>query len=624
MFRKEWIAVVFLSLSANVFAESYFTEIVVFGDSLLDSGNFGNDRRATNLLRDGSGDYALISPQIFAEALKLDLEPAIEDGGTNFAVGGYQTADVLNSISGTGVDTEPFGGVSTAFLTQRANFVESRALVLINAGGNDLNAIFTSVAPAAVSGAVRERAGNMTLAVQALHDAGARYIMLANVPDLSLVPSVQASIAAGVLDPSFAASISQATTGYNGLLESIPIYSVPAANVIPVDLYGAVNYMLDNAGSYGVANGVMMGLDQRFMCYDGTSPTCVEHPIYGLNGSASDPRKLIFNDALHPTEFGSEIVADYLIDIVSAPSQIGLLPELAFQAADAQTQVIDLQLRQSRWESAQSKLFISASVGNAEYSGLQMADTDSHGWHIGKTFRMSDTTTLGIVAALGSQDLNLEKIQFSSDFWGISGLLSTHRDNLFLQAQVGFSVMSFDDVRRQVPLGAQTLIAQGSTDGYAVNVKLLSGIDLLSSDIWHFGPAIGAQFSRSVVRGYTEQGGQISNYMWDTQTRDRSNMQLGLIASGDIGDHWRVFAKVFAGEDISDSESFINVKSAQSGSASGFYTMPAFVRDTSASVSASLGGSLTINDLGVLDLGYFYNDAGEGQDHVALSFAIPL
>ena len=52
--------------------------------------------------------------------------------------------------------------------------------------------------------------------------------------------------------------------------------------------------------------------------------------------------------------------------------------------------------------------------------------------------------------------------------------------------------------------------------------------------------------------------------------------------------------------------------------------MPAFVRDTSASVSASLGGSLTINDLGVLDLGYFYNDTGEGQDHVALSFAIPL
>ena len=72
-----------------------------------------------------------------------------------------------------------------------------------------------------------------------------------------------------------------------------------AANTIPVDLDGALKFIMTNADAYGIANGIVNGLDQRYMCYNGGSGGCFEHPVHGLNGAVPDPRKLVFNDALH-------------------------------------------------------------------------------------------------------------------------------------------------------------------------------------------------------------------------------------------------------------------------------------------------------------------------------------
>jgi outer membrane lipase/esterase len=79
-------------LCSPVSAQSYFSELLIFGDSLLDSGNLG--RRFTNRLGDGSGDYAVgpyanIAPQYLGLALGLATDPAAA-GGTNYAVGGMK------------------------------------------------------------------------------------------------------------------------------------------------------------------------------------------------------------------------------------------------------------------------------------------------------------------------------------------------------------------------------------------------------------------------------------------------------------------------------------------------------------------------------------------------------
>ena len=92
-------------MCSPVSAQSYFSQLLIFGDSLLDSGNLG--LRFTNRVGDGNGDftvgdYANIAPQYLGTALGLPTDPAVS-GGTNYAVGGYETADILNSINGTGL-----------------------------------------------------------------------------------------------------------------------------------------------------------------------------------------------------------------------------------------------------------------------------------------------------------------------------------------------------------------------------------------------------------------------------------------------------------------------------------------------------------------------------------------
>lgn len=600
-------------------AQSYYSELVVFGDSLLDSGNYGADRRATNQLTDGSGQFAKISPQFLAEFLGLDLLPAIE-GGTNYAVGGYQTQDVLDSINGPGINTAVFGGgISPAYLDQRGNQTNPRALILINGGGNDLNAIFASVAPAAVPAAISDRVANFNGSVTALHQAGASYIMVSNVPDLSLTPGPQAALAAGLYNAAAMASISASTDGYNTLL-AMTSSGTMAANMIPVDLDGTLKFIMANADAYGLANGVINGLDQRYMCYNGGSGGCFEHPIHGLNGAAPDPRKLVFNDALHPTEITSEIVGDYLIDIVAAPGKIGLLPELGFNAAIGQAQITTSQLRQSRWGEAKPQLFLSTHVANAEVSGVESAEADNSSLIIGRTFAASESLIFGFSASLGKQELDLDNTRLEADHWGINGMLALQSGNFFVESQAGLAVLAFDDLRRDIKLGAKMVSAVGNTDGYALNLEILTGLNLVSSDTWKLGPAVGIQLARSLVKGYTESGGEISNYRWNVQKRDRQILRVGLIAKGALSERATVFAEIFAGKDFADKEFRVGVINTQLLFSE--YSMPALLMEDQSEINVNVGSSIKIGTQGSIEIHYSHSDRGENAQSLSVGYSM--
>jgi len=187
--RKLTALCVALLMCSPLWAQRHFSDLIIFGDSLLDSGNFG--LRFTNRLGDGSGDfrvgpYAAIAPQYLGAALGLATDPAV-GGGTNYAVGGYQTADILNSINGTGLALPAGGAVARpAYLTEN-NTVNPNALILIDGGGNDfLNGTAFDQA------SIVNSAQTLIAGVAALSAAGGRYIMLSNLPDLGKTAALQA------------------------------------------------------------------------------------------------------------------------------------------------------------------------------------------------------------------------------------------------------------------------------------------------------------------------------------------------------------------------------------------------------------------------------------------------
>ncbi|ARN74776.1 autotransporter outer membrane beta-barrel domain-containing protein [Oceanicoccus sagamiensis] len=611
-------------MSLSVSAQSNFTELVVFGDSLMDTGNYGNGLRFTN--ETAPGVYAPIAPDFLAAGLGLELVPAVE-GGSNYGVGGFQTAQILDSVSGAGLQPSaefPIAGSRDAYLSNVNGQISSSTLILIDGGGNDLRRILFGDPDEAVA-EIGISAANYIQAIGDLADAGAKYIMVANVPDLANTPAVQA-IEANAPALGAAAGATQVTEGYNGGVETLAALQLPDVNIIPVDIAGFIDYVFENADTYGFANGDLtvgtVTLDQRSMCYDSSGGGCIEHPTFGISGTAPDPRALVFNDTLHPTEKTSELFGDYLNNIIAAPQTIGLLPELALTAGRTQSAVSADELRRSRWGKAEGRLFVAGEMATDEYDNGDSPETENTSITVGRTFVASDSLVYGLALTLAEQELDIDGADIESESWGLSGMFGYRQDRLFVDTTVALSVLSYDGIKREFSLGVNNLTAEGDTDGHAWTVDSLAGYDLLGSDSWHLAPAIGVQYINTTVDSYTESGGELSNYAWGEQRRKSLVWRYGVVGSGQLTDSIRVFAEVFGAEEQEDETESISARNTNLNFQS--YKLPSFQAQDDSYISAAVGGSVNVFNEASLNLSVNYSDRGDGYEQIIFSYSMPM
>jgi len=183
-------------------AQTQFDQTIVFGASFLDSGTFldfatGNTSglRFTNIdpqtgLRGlalseiltadlGLGGLAPATPVPFAlmgapaERTDGSDDPIGVTDNINFAVGGFQTGQILNSITG-----ESLPGTGAPGLNQRIDLgvlsVSDNALFLANLGGNDIRDLVDPATTAETS----------LVILQELVNSGAQNIVVPNLPRL--------------------------------------------------------------------------------------------------------------------------------------------------------------------------------------------------------------------------------------------------------------------------------------------------------------------------------------------------------------------------------------------------------------------------------------------------------
>lgn len=191
-------------------APSPYSTMVVFGDSLADAGQFpdgvsGATLRFTN--RTGptfQGDYGLVSSTQLGSKLGVapnDLNASTSPvraaqglpDGNNWAVGGYRTDNILDSITSVSDTAIPPGnaGAGTVlrsrqgYLPANGERADPNALYFLSGGGNDfLQQRVLSPGQAVAAG------GRLADSAQALQQAGARYIMVWMLPDLGLTPAI--------------------------------------------------------------------------------------------------------------------------------------------------------------------------------------------------------------------------------------------------------------------------------------------------------------------------------------------------------------------------------------------------------------------------------------------------
>lgn len=294
-----------------------FTHIFVLGDSLSDQGNLffatSDLGVAVNRAPIPAADHYYMGrfsngenyAGLLAQKLGITLTPS-ELGGGNYAFGGART-DYNRVEARPGVPPPlpngvyPIGAYPWSLDLQREAFLDDvrrasdpKGLYVVFTGSNDLSdaliaRVFLGQDPAPAIAKAIQGIRNVIIAFES---AGARTVLVPNIPNLGVVPSVTQF---GPLVSGLATGLSNA---FNAALAEM-LTTITGTNVIAFDTYSFLNHVLANPTSYGLTN-------VTEPCYSG-------YVEPNPNGTECDePAKFAFWDVEHPTTRLHAIIADEL------------------------------------------------------------------------------------------------------------------------------------------------------------------------------------------------------------------------------------------------------------------------------------------------------------------------
>jgi phospholipase/lecithinase/hemolysin len=308
-----------------------FDRIVVFGDSLSDSGNLfaltGNPGGPDNNWgMDTPAELASLIPsqayisqrlsngltwvELLGTALgrARDVRPAYgsrDIHALNFAVAGATAGNHELLPDESPLHVFHLSGQVGDFL-KRAKKIRttSDTLYVIAIGGNDIRAALGAELvgqdPEAV---MRAALDSVFFNVDALHGVGAKKFLIWNAPDLARTPAIQrldAPVCASVGKDSgcLISGAEDATLKYNTALNDVltGLRALhPDIEVILFDTAGNLGDIQANPGRYGLTNVV---------------DPCIEVvPFFTIAGTCEQPDRHLFWDGIHPTRAAHAIIA---------------------------------------------------------------------------------------------------------------------------------------------------------------------------------------------------------------------------------------------------------------------------------------------------------------------------
>lgn len=296
-----------LALAAVVFtgqpaAAAPYTSMVVFGDSLSDSGNnslaLGNNAGpvTSNAYVPGNGPYSSgvysngpVWASGVASALGLTLNPS-QLGGTNYAYGGATTG-----TPGQGPGGFPFSLMMQAdqYLASTSNVASPTALYVIEGGGNNVRAALAAIGggadiPQTIATTAAAYAANIGAIVNNLQAAGATHIVVWDTPNVGAAP---ATLATGSPD-----AIALATALAASMNAALAAQLVGEVGVSTFDIFGLGTAISLNPGAFGFTN---------------ATDAC------GAAPAGTDCSKYVYWDGIHPTEAAHQVIANAFLTIAA-------------------------------------------------------------------------------------------------------------------------------------------------------------------------------------------------------------------------------------------------------------------------------------------------------------------
>jgi outer membrane lipase/esterase len=503
-----------LLFSASVSATD-FSNVIVFGDSLSDGGNISL-ATAPGIqppLRFTTNPGTTAAENV-AAGLGFTLAPSVA-GGTDFAWGG---AGFVNNVAA--VPTIP--QQLQMYLGANGGKADSRALYQVWGGANDIFYLSgTLTDPNAIAaGAVNAAQTELGL-LGGLQAAGARYVVVYNLPDLGKTPSAAAGGAAAQ------AGASQLAVLYNGVLSSgLGQLSNNGLNIIPANTYALLNEVIANPSAYGFSNVTAPA------CGAGSSSVQCGPQGSGLPYTYAPGTNdtYLFADGVHPTTAAHAMLSQYVLSVIHAPEQISLLGEAPLAASTVQNRVMRDQML-TEGKDGDTRAFVNIDYGQQRFDASDSSPrttSDNFNFTLGANFFAGEHVTAGVALGIG---------QHNADFSGgggyklqdISGLgyLGYRNGGGYVGGYVNFGQSNFKDIERRMSIGTMQRTETGKADGSHLGGGLTGGWWFDLADKLQTGPFATVDWQTVKISGYSESGSDSSAMWFGRQQRDSLLSTLG-------------------------------------------------------------------------------------------------
>ncbi|HED2336491.1 TPA: autotransporter domain-containing protein [Serratia liquefaciens] len=546
-----------------------YDQLYVFGDSLSDTGNNGRFTYDSN--------KHLLYDEVLAQRIGAALV-ASDDGGNNYAAGGGVAVPALNPADNTQDQVQ-------SYLGQVNGRADGDGLYIHWIGGNDLAA--AALNPTTAPGVAYNSAAAAAAQVHSLLNAGAGTVIVPTVPNIgstpqlmeliiqqaltpvqnaavqaayatlnslatpdnasrteaihqaltaaaaqgSAIPQVQQAIAAQLIAAydSLSAQAAQLTDFYNQSEDHL--LAQGGGNIVRVDVNKLFGEAIANPAQFGFTNTAGM------TCPPGVSSAVCRSTMPGFDSSQA----YLFADHFHPSPQAHLLIADYIQAVLDGPAQVVALNQATAAMARDSRATLDSRFQQLRsGENPQGSLGVFGGYAGQHYdysSNLAAGDGNAttHNLTVGVDYQLTDGWLIGALIS-GSNDDQQPSSRYDYKARGLLFSAFTALDlfeNGWVNADLHYATMNYDDIRRSMQLGALTRTETGSTDGKQWGARITAGYDFPVTSYLTTGPMAQFAWDYSNVSGYSEDGNDSTAMRFNDQTY---HSQIGALG-------WRLDSK---------------------------------------------------------------------------------
>ncbi len=493
------------SKAQSAWTQSY-SRLVAFGDSLSDNGNLYT---ATGQPTSPPYNKRYTNDQVWAEYLTGGLQgwytaTSYTSGSIDLAWGGARSDTASNSngpIPGTPTQIGyyaahggTFGANDVASLWIGANDI-FQGLPAAAASPANATTIMTGVAGAA--------AGNAGTQTGQLATAGAKTILVLNLPDLGSTPQFSGSATT-------LAIATYSSTVFNTALDAnlkAQAAAHPGTNIIEVDINSAFHVILANPQAFGISN---------------STQACVLVTAC-VTGGLSAQNSYLFWDTVHPTETGHKLIANLAAQYLYTPtlaSGVGMIADETYETRRANQALLADELHGVHGSEGDNRWFVSAvgdeaarnstvseqaTIGGATTAvSVKAYDYNLSGFHAGAVHTAGGDLSVGVAMTALHGDAKAFMVSANPTDVSFDLGLDWRTGGHFVSLSGGAGFASFGDFRRATLFGPVTE-QRNEVKAQSVSAALQGGFDHAMGN-WVVTPLLRLSYVDAKMSGFSELG----------------------------------------------------------------------------------------------------------------------